>query len=458
MSSDFPVYVRPVDVPRSPAADPDLDRLAEVAAWLAGDAAVEVLARVLPRRDGEEFPELRDRLVRATLDLPRGPVIIAADDDAPTVLSWLQRLPGSDRALLTLRYGERLAPAELARIVGRPRAGVETRLADLEAAVPQPAEAYLSYGLDRLAEEAPGTAAVARAVRVRLQARDRRRRRVTVLAALAALLLIMIPPGAGMLRWYTSEAAAAVGGLQLQHRVDPPAGWRVLATQLTRTSETTTMLGDQGILCRVTVSGEQAGFRSPGREVIVRGQPGRLSDSALNWFSPSGPVAIRCHQSIDRSVLFSIADAVRFESRTFRTPIGLSELPKEFSAPTLDRTENGSTHQFTVGRYDFFVGLTVPPDPGDLRTCPSMGAPPRTTPYDDQAPRVSSTETRFLRTPDGMVCANLRWYTGSPDDDQRDRAERLLTSLGRHLVLAADPADPATWLDAENALPTSRPK
>lgn len=437
-------------------SDPDLDRLAELAACLAGDSAVDILARVLPRPAGEELPETRNRLVRAALDLPRGPEIVPAGDAVPSITGRLRRLPMADRALLTLRYGERLAPAELARILGQPGARIEGRLAALEAEVPQPAEAYLSYGLDRLAEQAPGPAAVRRAVEARRRAQGRRRLRVASLATVAALMLIMVSSGAGLLRSYPSEAAAS-GRVGLHHRVDPPSGWRVLATHLSRTAETTTLQSDAGLRCWVAVGEHGTGARGPVRDVIVRGEPGLISDSELSWFSPPGPIAIRCHQPAERDLLLRIADAVRFEASEFRTPIGLSGLPPIFSGPTLDRTGNGdgATHQLTVDRYDFHVGLTVPLDPRDVRTCPSIGTLPRTSPYDSVERRVARTEMQLLRTPNGTVCASVRWYVTDPDHHQRERAQQQLTELGKHVILAADPADPTTWLDPDSALPTS---
>ncbi|GAB3757080.1 sigma-70 RNA polymerase sigma factor region 4 domain-containing protein [Microlunatus parietis] len=437
-------------------SDPDLDRLAELAACLAGDSAVDVLARVLPRPAGEDLPETRDRLVRAALDLPRGPVIVAADDATPSITGWLRRLPVADRVLLTLRYGERLAPAELARILGQPVTRVESRLAALAAEVPPPAEAYLTYGLDRLAEQAPSPAAVRRAVETRQRVQSQRRRALVSLATVAALMLIMVSYGAGALRSYTSQTAGGDGGLQLRHRVDPPPGWRVLATHLSRTVATTTLQSDAGLRCWVTVGGA-IGILGPAREVIVRGEPGMISDSELSWFASPGPIAIRCHQPTERDLLLRLADAIRFESSEFRTPIGLSGVPPIFGGPTLDRTENadGATHQLTVGRYDFHVGLTVPPDPRDVRTCPSMGTAPRASRYDSAEPRVAGTVRQLLRTPDGIVCAALHWYVAEPSQDQRERARRQLDQLARHVILAADPADPATWLDAETALPTS---
>jgi hypothetical protein len=115
----------------------------------------------------------------------------------------------------------------------------------------------------------------------------------------------------------------------------------------------------------------------------------------------------------------------------------------------------GHVLSLTVDRYDFHVGLTVPPDPRDVRTCPSMSSLPRTSPYDSVERRVARTERQLLRTPDGTVCASVRWYVTDPDHHQRERAQQQLNELGKHVILAADPADPTTWLDPESALPAS---
>ncbi|MFC7625841.1 hypothetical protein [Microlunatus sp. GCM10028923] len=434
-------------------SDPDLDRLAELSACLAGDSAVEVLARVLPRPAGEELPETRDRLVRAALDLPRTPVIVPADHEQVSITEWLRRLPVADRALITLRYGERLAPAELARSLGQPVTRIERRLAALAAEVPQPAEAYLSYGLDRLAEQAPGPGLVGQAVRARLQARTQRHRRLAALIAVVVLLMIMIPNGAGLLRWYTFEAAAVVDGVQLRHRVDPPDGWRILAVGLSRTLESTTLFGEAN-LCHVLI-GEVAVRGRNLREVTVRGERGMLTDSDLGWFSQAGSVVVRCGRPTPRDTLIGLANAVRFQVGEFRTPIGLSRLPAGFNAAALDRAENGSTHhQLTVDRYEFRVGLSVPPDSRNVRTCGSLSPPPRLDPNESEERRVTRTETQFLRTPDGIVCATLHWHLADPDRGDRDRAQQLLARLARQVTLAPDPADPATWLDAETALPS----
>lgn len=145
--------------------DADLDRLAELAACMVGSAAAELIVRVLRRRDGEELPDLRNRLARAALRMPTGPILVADDGETP-IATWLERLPVADRVLLTLRYGEHLTVSEVARIIESPVTEIESGLTALTRDVPAPAEAYLSYGLARLAEAAPGPADVARAVAV----------------------------------------------------------------------------------------------------------------------------------------------------------------------------------------------------------------------------------------------------------------------------------------------------
>jgi hypothetical protein len=51
----------------------------------------------------------------------------------------------------------------------------------------------------------------------------------------------------------------------------------------------------------------------------------------------------------------------------------------------------------------------------------------------------------------------LRWRV-RPDGPIRDVAERQLDQLIAHLVVASDPADPATWFDAQEMLPPREPR
>ncbi|WP_152363483.1 hypothetical protein [Microlunatus speluncae] len=452
--------LRPDADPWSPARqDPDLDRLAELAACLAGDEASNLLARTRPGA-GEDYPELRDRLVRAALRTETYPVIVGDVDPGPPIVTWLRRLPVADRVLLTLRFRERLAPAELARILDQSRASITARLDALLADVPEPVEGYVSYALDRLAATAPDPATIRRAGTARAGRIARRRRGTAGLVGVALVFVII----AALTSTLLTPARPQLGGWHLGHRVDPPTGWTVGQIAVSRWDESTWLRrGTEE--CRVTIQGSSDFGGSPvrgegpasDRAVQVGTETGWLSqDSNLYWDHGDLLASVTCGPPGDAGRLFAIAESIRFESRPLRIPVGLPEPPLGVQEPMISLMPDGSTW-ITARRILFAVAFTVPLRSASGAACPRSGPTFRSVPDADAEQPELPVDRWYGGPPTGSICVELTWL-GEPDPARRTLVNQQVAELMQHLVVAPDPDDPATWFDANAALPPRQPR
>lgn len=336
--------------------DADLDRLAELAACMGGSAAAELIARVLPRRDGEELPDLRNRLARAALRTPTGPTLVPDDGDVP-IATWLERLPVADRVLLTLRYGEHLTVSEVARIIERPTPEIESRLTTLTRDVPAPAEADLTFGLARLAEAAPGPAELAHAVTHATRRRTRRRRAVAGVLALAATFALIVAVTVQIGQRSPDLAFANPGTWQVTHQVDPSPGWSVSGFSLTRDDETTRVRrGDHECEVRIEFWSPIEPWpeiKPPSRPVLLG--PWRadlVGQTAIRLDGGGGRMTVGCPPEVGVEALIQLAQSVRFAARPIRVPLRVRELRRGRSsqASTSSAARPGSSSDGRTSR------------------------------------------------------------------------------------------------------------
>lgn len=427
------------------------------------------MSRLRPDPGEDPAGAARARMVRLFLRRQRSSTPAPAPEPglAPELEAVRRRLDELDplpRAALVLRHREQLTLDELARITDRPGPAVARALQSATRTV----EA-VGYELDQVLEAvaAPEPWAIETAAR-RFTARRRRIRGRWALAAVVMAALVTagtVLPGALAPDPYARAYGAWVYGFEIR----PTTGLRTVNRFLTPGTDTVDLIDEdpgQVVLRRRTcqieaTSGQQRVKVPKGRPTRVGDHPARFLDAGGGrgpalWWSTDGRLSLQvsCADQTSDDELLAVAGMVAPGEFPVRLPVDLSGLPSE---------------EEVLGIYDIdgqLAVLLVPP--GQTEESPNsvyvsvgtlFGTADRTAARTVQVGDVTAQVQQDEET--DTVC----WDLGGPqacvadfsaqDRSAKARERRLarLVSIARHLRLASDTTDRATWFDARDALP-----
>jgi hypothetical protein len=265
------------------------------------------------------------------------------------------------------------------------------------------------------------------------------------------------------------------GNWNMIHRVDPPDGWTVTAMEVWPDHEVT-LLAPAGSPsgCAAAIYGVGALKRLPTERqpVTVRDSPGFYAPkgsedgevrAGIYWqYRPDGWAVVSCGEEPSKSDAVLLAERVVFASVPMRVPFRLRSSPAGMQVGALSTGWDDFARQFVV------INMSRTRDPDELPAYvdfgPAKDAPKPGLPGVEQI--MVNGHLATLRADKQILCFALAQRslcvgvgrddrTTNPDLGRWEPGTReLVIDLAKRLEFASDPADSATWFDANDALNT----
>jgi hypothetical protein len=328
-----------------------------------------------------------------------------------------------------------------------------------------------------IADQAPSPAAALTRLTLEPPPRLVRRRRTVVLLATAAVVIALAVALPSFLINRTGEPAGerVPGNWNMIHRVDPPDGWTVVGMDIWPDHEVT-LLGRPGNPsgCYAVIYGVGALKRLPTERqpITVQGRSGfyapKGSDdgevrAGIYWqYRTDGWAVVSCGEEPSKSDAVLIAERVVFASVPMRVPFRLKSSPDGTQVGVFSTGWDGFARQF-IG---VSMSRTGQPDklPAYIDFGPAKDAPQPGLAGVEQITINGRLAT--LRADKQTLCfalAERSLCIGVGREDRNDKPDlsrwepgtrELVIDLAKRLEIASNPADAATWFDANDALNT----
>jgi hypothetical protein len=325
-----------------------------------------------------------------------------------------------------------------------------------------------------IADQAPSPAAALSRLRLEPPPRFARRRRTVVALAAAAVVIALAVALPSLLINRTGEPAdqRVPGNWNMIHRVDPPDGWIVVGMDVWPDHEVT-LLGRPGSPsgCAAAIYGVGALKRLPTERqpITVRDSPGfyapKGSDdgevrAGIYWqYRPDGWAVVSCGEEPSKSDAVLIAERVVFASVPMRVPFRLRSSPDGMQVGVLSTGWDGIVQFIGVS-----ISRTREPDEllayvdfGPAKDAPEPGLPgvEQITINGRLATLRADNQTLCFAVPERSLCVRVGRDDRTANPDLRrwePGARELVIHVAERLELASNPADSATWFDANEAL------